>query len=201
MSVYTLLYLAQILLAILYSHGALAEKMMRPKIKDMKLWSDEKFLSHKLTYDHADPHLNFTLDVHQDVSDVDLHFDTRIINKLDPFYTSTFNITLNLCRILNYSTKSPVGRFVYTFIKEYGNIIESCPIPKGSYAITKFWYPEDPTTAMLPEIDFEVNFAAYHLDASKKRNLIINDHITGEFTVQDVNNLKPGIFAMLPKVG
>jgi len=28
----------------------------------------------------------------------------------------------------------------------------------------------------------------------------MNDHFSGEFVVQDVNNLKPGIFAMLPKI-
>jgi len=71
---------------------------------------------------------------------------------------------------------------------------------QGSYFINKFWWPEDPTTAILPELEFEIVWQAMHLDASKKRTLVMNDHFSGEFVVQDVNNLKPGIFAMLPKI-
>ncbi|KAH8261326.1 hypothetical protein KR044_007175, partial [Drosophila immigrans] len=191
------------------------QKMLRPKFKDIKIWSEEKMVSHKVVYDHADPHLNFSMEVHQELQDVDIHLEARISNKLDPTYTTTLNTTINICRILNFANKSPVGRFVHGFIREYGNIIDTCPIPKGkykfsrhlrfkrkfqgSYFINKFWWPEDPTTAILPEFDFEIFYQANLLDASKKRTLIMNDHFTGEFTVQDVNNLKPGIFAMLPK--
>ncbi|KAM8707945.1 hypothetical protein ACLKA7_014986 [Drosophila subpalustris] len=192
-----ILVLLQILLAL--CHGALAEKMLRPKFKEIKFWSEEKFVSHKVTYDHADPHLNFSMEVHQELHDVDVHLEVRISNKLDPTYTTTLNTTLNVCRILNFANKSPVGRFIHGFMREYGNIIDNCPIPKGSYFINKFWWPEDPTTAILPELEFEIYYQANLLDASKKRTLIMNDHYTGEFTVQDVNNLKPGIFAMLPK--
>ncbi|EDW73235.1 uncharacterized protein Dwil_GK16768 [Drosophila willistoni] len=181
------------------SHGVFAEKMLRPKFKDIKIWSEEKLVSHKVVYDHSDPHLNFSMEVHQELHDVDIHLEVRITNKLDPMYTTTLNTTLNICRILGFANKSPVGRFVHGFIREFGNIVESCPIAKGSYFINKFWWPEDPTTAILPELEFDIIWEAYHIDASKKRTLIMNDHFTGDFTVQDVNNLKPGIFAMLPK--
>lgn len=67
--------------------------------------------------------------------------------------------------------------------------------------MNRIWYPEDVTLATLPEVDFEINFSAYHVDASKNRVMIINDHITGEGTVHDVNNVKPGILALLPKMG
>ncbi|XP_017084257.1 uncharacterized protein LOC108116749 [Drosophila eugracilis] len=197
MLIYTLV-LVHILLAIF--HGALAEKMMRPKFKDIKMWSDEKFVSHKVVYDSSDPHLNFSMEVHQELHDVDIHLEVRITNKLDPLYTTTLNTTLNVCRILGFANKSPVGRFVHGFIREFGNIVETCPIAKGSYFINKFWWPEDPTTAMLPELEFEIIWQAMHLDASKKRTLIMNDHFGGEFVVQDVNNVRPGIFAMLPKI-
>ncbi|KAH8406083.1 hypothetical protein KR215_004829 [Drosophila sulfurigaster] len=191
--------LAVLQIVLVLCHGALAEKMLRPKFKDIKIWSEEKMVSHKVVYDHADPHLNFSMEVHQELQDVDIHLEARISNKLDPTYTTTLNTTINICRVLNFANKSPVGRFVHGFIREYGNIIDTCPIPKGSYFINKFWWPEDPTTAILPEFDFEIFYQANLLDASKKRTLIMNDHFTGEFTVQDVNNLKPGIFAMLPK--
>ncbi|XP_020816209.1 uncharacterized protein LOC110190198 [Drosophila serrata] len=190
--------LAQVLLAI--CHAGLAEKMMRPKFKDIKIWSDEKYVSHKVTYDSADPHLNFSMEVHQELHDVDIHLEVRIANKQDSLYSTALNTTLNVCRILGFANKSPVGRFVHGFIREYGNIIDNCPIAKGSYFINKFWWPEDPTTAMLPELEFEIIWQVMLLDASKKRTLIMNDHYGGEFVVQDVNNLKPGIFAMLPKV-
>ncbi|EDW95542.1 uncharacterized protein LOC6535168 [Drosophila yakuba] len=181
-------------------HGSQAEKMMRPKFKDIKIWSEEKFVSHKVVYDNSDPHLNFTMEVHQELHDVDIHLEVRITNKQDPYYTTNLNTTLNVCRILGFANKSPVGRFVHGFIREFGNIVDNCPIAKGSYFINKFWWPEDPTTAMLPELEFEIVWQAMHVDASKKRTLIMNDHFGGDFVVQDVNNLKPGIFAMLPKI-
>ncbi|XP_039486725.1 uncharacterized protein LOC120448658 [Drosophila santomea] len=181
-------------------HGSQAEKMMRPKFKDIKIWSEEKFVSHKVVYDNSDPHLNFTMEVHQELHDVDIHLEVRITNKQDPYYTTNLNTTLNVCRILGFANKSPVGRFVHGFIREFGNIVDNCPIAKGSYFINKFWWPEDPTTAMLPELEFEIVWQAMHVDSSKKRTLIMNDHFGGDFVVQDVNNLKPGIFAMLPKV-
>ncbi|KAH8318523.1 hypothetical protein KR067_008175 [Drosophila pandora] len=205
--------LVQVLLAI--CHGSLAEKMMRPKFKDIKIWSEEKMLSHKVVYDNSDPHLNFSMEVHQELHDVDIHLEVRIANKQDSLYTTTLNTTLNVCRILGFANQSPVGRFVHGFIREYGNIIDNCPIAKGrfhwhrihlhrklqgSYFINKFWWPEDPTTAILPELEFEIIWQAFHIDASKKRTMVMNDHFGGEFVVQDVNNLKPGIFAMLPKV-
>ena len=65
----------------------------------------------------------------------------------------------------------------------------------------KFWLPEDTATALIPELDFELIVQAYHVDAAKKRTLILNDHITGEGLVSEVTNLKRGIFAMLPKTG
>ncbi|XP_022219676.1 uncharacterized protein LOC111072248 [Drosophila obscura] len=181
-------------------HGSLAEKMMRPKFNEMKIWSDEKYVSHKVAYDASDPHLNFTMEVHQELKDVDIHMEVRIINKVDAHYTTTLNTTLNVCRIMGFANQSPVGRFIHGFIREFGNIIDNCPIPKGAYFINKFWWPEDPTTAILPELEFDIVWQAHLLDAAKKRTLIMNDHFTGEFNVQDVNNLKPGIFAMLPKI-
>ncbi|XP_017958243.1 uncharacterized protein LOC108652545 [Drosophila navojoa] len=187
----------QVLMAL--CSGSLAEKMMRPKFKEIKVWSEEKMVSHKILYDNSDPHLNFSMEVHQPLHDVDIHFEVRITNKVDPYYTTTLNTTLNVCRILNYANQSPVGRFVHGFMREYGNIIDTCPIPKGSYYINKFWWPEDPTSSILPELEVDIHFEAHLLDASKKRSLLMNDHISGEFVVQDVNNLKPGIFAMLPK--
>ncbi|BFF96822.1 uncharacterized protein DMAD_05371 [Drosophila madeirensis] len=192
--------LAVVTVLLALCHGSLAEKMMRPKFKEVKIWSDEKFVSHKVVYDSSDPHLNFSMEVHQELKDVDIHVEVRIINKVDSHYTTTLNTTLNVCRILGFANQSPVGRFVHGFIREFGNIIDNCPIAKGSYFINKFWWPEDPTTAMLPELEFEIIWQAHLLDAAKKRTLIMNDHFTGEFNVQDVNNLKPGIFAMLPKI-
>lgn len=106
--------------------------MMRPKFKEIKVWSEEKMVSHKILYDNSDPHLNFSMEVHQPLHDVDIHFEVRITNKVDPYYTTTFNTTLNVCRILNYANQSPVGRFVHGFMREYGNIIDTCPIPKVS---------------------------------------------------------------------
>jgi len=110
----------------------LFQKMMRPKFKEMKIWSDEKFLSHKVVYDSSDPHLNFSMEVHQELLDVDVHVEVRITNKQDPLYTTTLNTTLNVCRILGFANKSPVGRFVHGFIREFGNIVENCPIAKVS---------------------------------------------------------------------
>ncbi|XP_017134660.1 uncharacterized protein LOC108150868 [Drosophila miranda] len=191
------LVVVQVLLAI--CHGSLAEKMMRPKFKEIKIWSDEKFVSHKVVYDNSDPHLNFSMEVHQELKDVDIHLEVRITNKVDSHYTTTLVTTLNVCRILGFANQSPVGRFVHGFIREFGHIIDSCPIAKGAYFINKFWWPEDPTTAMLPELEFDIIWQAHLLDAAKKRTLIMDDHFAGEFNVQDVNNLKPGIFAMLPK--
>ncbi|EDW40062.1 GL18096 [Drosophila persimilis] len=191
------LVVVQVLLAI--CHGSLAEKMMRPKFKEIKIWSDEKFVSHKVVYDNSDPHLNFSMEVHQELKDVDIHLEVRITNKVDSHYTTTLVTTLNVCRILGFANQSPVGRFVHGFIREFGHIIDNCPIAKGAYFINKFWWPEDPTTAMLPELEFDIIWQAHLLDAAKKRTLIMDDHFTGEFNVQDVNNLKPGIFAMLPK--
>ncbi|XP_017841663.1 uncharacterized protein LOC108599369 [Drosophila busckii] len=192
-----ILTLLQILLAL--SPGSYAEKMLRPKFKEIKTWSEEKWVSHKVTYDNADPHLNFSMEVHQELHDVDIHVEVRITNKLDPYYSSSLNSTINICRLLNYANKSPVGRFVHGFIREFGSIVENCPIAKGSYFINKFWWPEDPTIAILPEVEFDIRFEAQLLDANKKRTMLMNDHIHGDFIVQDVNNLKPGIFAMLPK--
>lgn len=39
------------------------QKVMRPTFKDVKVWSDEKHVTHKLAFDPKDPHLNFTLHV------------------------------------------------------------------------------------------------------------------------------------------
>lgn len=36
---------------------------MRPSFKECKVWSDEKYVSHKLAFDAKDPHLNFTFNV------------------------------------------------------------------------------------------------------------------------------------------
>lgn len=108
--------------------------MMRPKFKDIKIWSEEKMLSHKVVYDNSDPHLNFSMEVHQELHDVDIHLEVRIANKQDSLYTTTLNTTLNVCRILGFANQSPVGRFVHGFIREYGNIIDNCPIAKVSKA-------------------------------------------------------------------
>lgn len=54
--------------------------------------------------------------------------------------------------------------------------------------------------AILPEVDFDVNFSAFMVDANKQRTLIMNDHFGGEIVVQDVTNVKPGLLALLPKV-
>lgn len=106
--------------------------MLRPKFNEIKLWSEEKLVSHKVAYDNSDPHLNFSMEVHQELRDVDVHLEVRITNKQDSFYTTTINTTVNVCRILNFANKSPVGRFLHGFIKEYGNVVDNCPIPKVS---------------------------------------------------------------------
>ncbi|XP_012155707.1 uncharacterized protein LOC101460295 [Ceratitis capitata] len=178
-----------------------AEKVMRPTFKDVKVWSDEKHVTHKLAFDPKDPHLNFTLHVLKDLNDVDIHTEIRIVQKKDPTYSFYTNSTMNLCRIFDWRNISPIGLLINNFMKEYGNLIEKCPIVKGEYFVHRFWYPEDVTVATLPEVDFEINFSAYHVDAGKNRVLIINDHITGEGVVQDVNNVKPGLLALLPKAG
>uniref|UniRef100_A0A034WXL9 Uncharacterized protein n=1 Tax=Bactrocera dorsalis TaxID=27457 RepID=A0A034WXL9_BACDO len=186
---------------VLYCGWAAAEKVMRPSFKDVKVWSDEKYVTHKLAFDPKDPHLNFTLNVLKELHDVDLHTEIRIVQKKDPTYFFTSNSTMNFCRIISWRNASPIGALIHTYMKEYGNLIEKCPIVKGEYFIHRFWYPEDVTFATLPEVDFEINFSAYHVDASMNREMIINDHITGEGTVHDVNNVKPGLLALLPKVG
>lgn len=114
------------------SSHCVGQKMMRPKFKEIKTWSEEKMVSHKVLYDNSDPHMNFSMEVHQPLNDVDIHLEVRITNKLDPYYSSTLNTTLNICRILGFANQSPVGRFVHGFIREYGNIIDTCPIPKVS---------------------------------------------------------------------
>lgn len=40
-----------------------SQKVMRPSFKECKVWSDEKYVSHKLAFDAKDPHLNFTFNV------------------------------------------------------------------------------------------------------------------------------------------
>nr|XP_014096006.2 uncharacterized protein LOC106621599 [Bactrocera oleae] len=186
---------------VLYCGCASAEKVMRPSFKECKVWSDEKYVSHKLAFDAKDPHLNFTLHVLKDLNDVDLHTHIHIVQKKDPTYFFTTNSTMNLCRMLSWRNASPIGLLIHTYMKKYGTLIEKCPIVKGEYFLHRFWYPEDVTFATLPEVDFEINFYAYHVDASKNREMIINDHITGEGTVHDVNNVKPGVLALLPKMG
>ncbi|XP_013117560.1 uncharacterized protein LOC106094868 [Stomoxys calcitrans] len=177
-----------------------AEKVMRPKFKDIKLWSDDKHVSHSFKFDENDPHMNITVDVLHELHDVDIQAELMVSQKLDPTYHFAMNTTMNLCRIVNWHTKSPVGAIVSTFLKEYGNIIDKCPISKGQYYMHKFWIPEDTSLATLPEVDFALNVQAYHVDANKQKTLIINDHVTGEVVVQDVNNVKPGLLALLPKV-
>ncbi|XP_011195636.2 uncharacterized protein LOC105220813 [Zeugodacus cucurbitae] len=186
---------------VLYCGLAAAEKVMRPTFKKCETWSDEKYVSHKLAFDPKDPHLNFTLNVLKELNDVDLNTHIRIVQKKDPTYFFTTNSTVNLCRILNWRNISPIGSLIHTYMKEYGNLLEKCPVVKGEYFIHRFWYPEDVSFATLPEVDFEINFSAYHVDASKNREMIINDHIVGEGTVQDVSNVKPGLLALLPKMG
>ncbi|XP_017491107.1 PREDICTED: uncharacterized protein LOC108379275 [Rhagoletis zephyria] len=188
------------LIFVLYCVLAAAEKVMRPNFKEVKVWSDEKHVSHKMSFDPTDPHLNFTLHVLKDLQDVDIHTEIRFVQKNDPTYHFMTNTTMNLCRLFSWRNLSPIGSLIYNYLNQYGNLIEKCPIVKGEYYIHKFWYPEDATVSTLPEVDFEINFAAYHLDG-KKRELIINDRIIGEGVVQEVSNYKPGLLAMLPKAG
>ncbi|XP_075162667.1 uncharacterized protein LOC142235301 [Haematobia irritans] len=177
-----------------------AEKVMRPKFKDINLWSDDKHVSHSFKFDPSDPHMNITVDVLQELHDVDIKSELMISQKQDPTYHLALNSTMNLCRIVNWHSKSPVGAIISTFLKEYGNIIDKCPIGKGQYYMHKFWIPEDTTLATLPEVDFVLNIQAFHVEANKQKTMIINDHVTGEIVVQDVNNVKPGLLALLPKV-
>ncbi|KAI8123375.1 hypothetical protein FF38_05547 [Lucilia cuprina] len=191
-----------------------AEKVMRPKFKEVKVWSDEKYVSHTITMDASDPHINFTLNVLQEQQNVDIHLEGRITQKIDPTYFLTLNTTMNLCNILHFNLRSPLGALVSTFLKEYGHILEKCPIAKGTikfsiplmrklqgkYYMHKFWIPEDTALATLPEVDFDINFQAFNVDANKQRTLTINDHFTGEVVVHDVTNVKPGLLALLPKV-
>ncbi|XP_023300196.2 uncharacterized protein LOC111682464 [Lucilia cuprina] len=177
-----------------------AEKVMRPKFKEVKVWSDEKYISHTITMDASDPHINFTLNVLQEQQNVDIHLEGRITQKIDPTYFLTLNTTMNLCNILHFNLRSPLGALVSSFLKEYGHILEKCPIAKGKYYMHKFWIPEDTALATLPEVDFDINFQAFNVDANKQRTLTINDHFTGEVVVHDVTNVKPGLLALLPKV-
>ncbi|KAM7356282.1 uncharacterized protein ACRADG_002087 [Cochliomyia hominivorax] len=177
-----------------------AEKVMRPKFKDVKIWSDDKHVSHTITLDANDPHINYTLNVLQELQNVDIHIEAKINQKINRNYFLTLNTTMNFCNILKYNSISPVGALITTFLKEFGHIIEKCPIVPDKYYMHKFWIPEDTTLAILPEIDFEVDFSAYHVDVNKQRTQIMNDHFTGEMTVQEVTNVKPGILALLPKV-
>lgn len=107
---------------------------MRPKFKDVKLWSDDKHISHNIVMDHSDPHINFTLDVLQELHNVDIHTEARVTQKVNPDYFLTLNTTMNLCNILNYNLKSPLGSLVSGFLKEYGHILEKCPIVKVTNA-------------------------------------------------------------------
>ena len=70
---------------------------------------------------------------------------------------------------------------------------------QDKYYLHKFWIPEDTALAELPEMDFDVKFSAYHIDANQQHTMIMNDHFTGELVVQDVQNVKPGILSLLPK--
>lgn len=199
---------------------------MRPKFKDVKLWSDDKHLSHAITFDASDPHINFTFNVLQELNNVDIHTEARITQKVNPDYFLSLNSTMNFCKILHWKVKSPVGALVSTFLKDYGHIVEKCPIAKvrqsqihllrgktfskffkilksqlqDKYFMHKFWIPEDTSLATIPEMDFDIKFQAHHVDANKQRTLILNDHFTGEFVVQVVQNVKPGILALLPKM-
>ncbi|XP_005182522.1 uncharacterized protein LOC101895200 [Musca domestica] len=193
-------WLVGVVLACLAIVSVQAEKVMRPKFKDVKLWSDDKHISHTIKFDANDPHINYTLDVLQELHDIDFSLQLMATQKLDPSYNLALNTTMNLCRILNWHTKSPIGSIIATFLKEYGNIMEKCPVPKGQYYTHRFWIPEDTSLATLPEIDFNLNFQAFHVDASKQKTMILNDHISGEIVVQDVTNVKPGLLALLPKV-
>lgn len=111
---------------------------MRPKFKDVKLWTDDKHITHSLKFDPSDPHINITIDVLHELHDVDFSSELMVTQKLDPTYHLALNTTMNLCRIVNWHTKSPVGAIISTFLKEYGNIIEKCPIAKVSWVRKKF---------------------------------------------------------------
>ncbi|XP_054732059.1 uncharacterized protein LOC129240338 [Anastrepha obliqua] len=189
------------LVVVVFSGLAAAEKVMRPNLKDIKLWSDEKHVSHNIAYDPKDPHVNLTLSVLKDLNDVDIHAEIRITQKKDPTYFFTANTTLNFCRIIGWRELSAIGSLIHAYLKEYGHLVEKCPIVKGKYYMHRVWIAEDPASATLPEVDYEINFSAYHLDASNNRELIINDHIVGEGVVKDVNNVKSGFLALLPKNG
>ncbi|XP_067645147.1 uncharacterized protein [Eurosta solidaginis] len=174
-------------------------KLMRPTFGESKFWSDDEFISHEVTYDANDPHINITFNVLKDLHDLDLHIETKFVQKNDPTYITTTNSTINFCRFISWSHNSPIGTLLFNYLKSYGKLIGKCPIVKGEYFVHKFWYPEDLTFANSPEIDFEVHIIGYHLDASMKREKILEDHIKGETVVKDVSNTRPGILAMLPK--
>ncbi|XP_065362139.1 uncharacterized protein LOC135955709 [Calliphora vicina] len=195
----TLIVALMAVLSLALTHAEF-QKVMRPKFKEVKVWSDDKHVSHTITMDASDPHINYTLNVLQELQNVDIHIEARITQKINPSYFLTLNTTMNLCNILNFNLKSPLGALITTFLKEYGHILEKCPIVKGKYYMHKFWIPEDTTLATLPEVDFDVNFMAYLVDASKQRTMIMNDHFAGEVVVHDVTNVKPGLLALLPKV-
>ena len=103
---------------------------MRPKFNEVKLWDDKTHITHSIVMDKEDPHINFTLNVLQELHDVDLHTEVRLTQKADPSYFFTSNSSVNLCRILNFRNQSPVGNLLHAYLKEYGHMIEHCPIVK-----------------------------------------------------------------------
>lgn len=112
---------------------------MRPKFKDVKVWSDDKHVSHTITMDASDPHINYTLNILQEIPNVDIHIEARITQKVNPSYFLTLNTTMNFCNILSYNRQSPVGALITTFLKEYGHVLEKCPIaPVSFFSIITF---------------------------------------------------------------
>lgn len=80
--------------------------------------------------DNLDPHINLTLNVLQPLNQVDLHVEVSLVHKLNPNYFTTLNTSVNFCTILNYRQKSPVGNLVANYLKQYGHIMDKCPINK-----------------------------------------------------------------------
>ncbi|XP_055907192.1 uncharacterized protein LOC129942341 [Eupeodes corollae] len=178
-----------------------AEKILRYMPTEFKLWSDNIVLNYSFAMDKNVPYVNVTAKVLQEIKQLDIHSTGDIIGKKDPSYFFSYNTTYSICELLAWKSASPIGMFIFQYMKEYGNLPDGCPIPKGEYGFHNIWLPEDPLTATLPEITFDVNIQAIAttVDGSAVNKLILNDFWKGEGTIIDVPAVKKSVLSLIPK--
>ncbi|XP_055856211.1 uncharacterized protein LOC129919377 [Episyrphus balteatus] len=191
-----------LILGTFFTNIASAEKILRYMPTEYKLWSDNVVLNYTFSMDPNVPYVNVTAKVLQEIKQLDIHATGAIVGKNDPSYFFSYNTTYSVCDLLAWKSSSPIGMFVFQYIKEYGSLPDSCPIAKGEYGFHNIWLPEDPLTATLPEIDFNVNIQAIAttVDGSAVKKVILNDFWKGEGRVIDVPTVKKSVLSYIPKV-